>query len=142
MSHSIHPSDSSDSSDLVDQINHRSSLSDDRNISSTKQSQFSKSTLNDSSDSSESRSIILKTSCGFLYPVPRSIRSPQVDIYQTGLRHLTLIHFRSAADIAQWFDKFLEHAMLINMHEYFTGRVIFALHDACDAQYHLSLIHI
>jgi len=33
--------------------------------------------------------------------------------------------------------------MLINMHEYFTGRVVFALHDACDAQYHLdqSTIH-
>ena len=24
------------------------------------------------------------------------------------------------------------------MHEYFTGRVIFALHDACDAKYHLD----
>ena len=28
--------------------------------------------------------------------------------------------------------------MLINMHEYFTGRVVFAIHDACNAQYHLD----
>ena len=28
--------------------------------------------------------------------------------------------------------------MLINMHEYFTVRVIFALNDACDAQDHLD----
>ena len=41
-------------------------------------------------------------------------------------------------DIAQWFDKILEDAMLINMHEYFTGRVIFALHNACDTKYHLD----
>ena len=53
----------------------------------------------------------------------------QFAVYQTGLRQLTLFHFRSASDIAQWFDKFLEHAMLINMHEYFTGRMVFALHD-------------
>jgi hypothetical protein len=83
-------------------------------------------------------SVILRTSCGLLYPVPRSIRSPQIEIYQNGLRSLTLVNFRSAADIAQWFDKFLEHAMLINMHEFFTGRVIFSLHDACDAKYHLE----
>ena len=40
--------------------------------------------------------------------------------------------------ITQWFDKCLEHAMSINMHEYFTGRVNFALHDVCDAKYHLD----
>ena len=45
---------------------------------------------------------------------------------------------RSLTFIAKWFDKFLEHAMLINMHEYFTGRVVFAIHDACNAQYHLD----
>ena len=88
MSHSLHNSESSDSSDLVDQVNHRSNSSDDRINSSTKHINLSKSTLGDSGDSShiytESRSIILKTSCGFLYPVPRSIRSPQIDIYQTG----------------------------------------------------------
>ena len=93
MTHSLHPSDSSDSSDLVDQLNHRTSYSEDRNTISTKQSQFKKSTLGDSGDSSnvlsESHSIILGTSCGVLYPVPRSIRSPQVEIYQTGLRPLT-----------------------------------------------------
>ena len=64
-------------------------------------------------------SVILRTSCGLLYPIPRSIRSPQIEIYQSGLRLLTLVNFRSAADIAQWFDKFLEDAMMINMHEFF-----------------------
>ena len=78
---------------------------------------------------------IIQTSCGLLYPVPQSIRSPQLEIFQSGLRSFTLVNFRSAADIAQWFDKFLEHAMLINMHEFFTGRVTFALHDA---KYHLD----
>ena len=28
--------------------------------------------------------------------------------------------------------------MLINMHEFFTGKVIFALHNACDAKYHID----
>ena len=70
----------------------------------------------------DSRSVILKTSCGFHYPVRLSILSPQIEIFQNDLRPLTLFNFRSATyDVAQWCDKFLEHAMLINMHEYFTG---------------------
>jgi len=88
--------------------------------------------------SGDHSSVILRTSCGLLYPVPRSIRSPQIEIYQNGLRSLTLVNFRSAADIAQWFDKFLEHAMLINMHEFLLVVLFFAIHDACDAKYHLD----
>jgi len=68
--------------------------------------------------SGDHASVILWTSCGLLYPVRRSIRSPQIEIYQSGLRSLTLVNFRSANDIAQWLDKFLEHAMLINMYEF------------------------
>ena len=79
-------------------------------------------------------SVILRTSCSILYPIPRSIRSPQIEIYQSGLRSLTLVNFRSATDLAQWLDKFLDHAMLIKMHEFFTDHVIFAIHDACDDQ--------
>jgi len=60
---------------------------------------------NTSNVSSDSRSIILKTSCGFLYPVPKSIRSPQIENFQTGLRPLTSFNILSATDIAQWFDK-------------------------------------
>ena len=73
-----------------------------------------------------------------MYPIPRSIRSPQIEIFQNGLKPLSLFTFCSSSDIAQWFDKVLEHAMLINIHEYFTGQIGFELNDACDARFHLA----
>ena len=94
MSHSLHSSNPSESGDLVEQLVHRNSHSEDRNNISAKQNQFNQSKTGYSCDtsnvSSDSRSVILRTPCGFLYPVPKSIRSPQIDIYQTGLRPLNV----------------------------------------------------
>jgi hypothetical protein len=36
-----------------------------------------------------------------------------------------------------WFDDFLAQALLVNMHEYFAGQIIFQLHPLCDAQFYL-----
>ena len=119
MSHSLLSSDPSESGDSVEQIGHSNSYSEDRNNTSAKQNQFSQSTADYSGKTSnvlsDSRYVILKTSCGLLYPVPRSIRSPQIENFQTGLRSLTLFNFLSAIDIAQWFDKFLEQCN-VNKH--------------------------
>ena len=75
MSHSLHSSDPSESGDLVEQLGHRNYYSEDRNYISAKPNQFNQSVtgyLGDTSNiSSDSRSVIIKTSCGFLYPVPR-----------------------------------------------------------------------
>ena len=98
---------------------HRHAYSEDRPSTTSKTSQFNESSTTISGDGypilSDLWSVILRTSCRLLYHVPRSIRSPHIEIFQTGLRSLTSFNFRSASDIAQWFDKFLEHAMLINM---------------------------
>jgi hypothetical protein len=124
LSSSLSISDAQDIDESLEHDSRRYNSSDDRPRSSVQKHQINQNSVISPGDHS---SVILRTSCGFLYPVPRSIRSPQIEIYQNGLRSLTLVNFRSASDIAQWFDKFLEHAMLINMHEFFTGRVIFAV---------------
>ena len=60
--------------------------SEDRSNVYTKQNQFSQSIAGFSGDtsnvSSDSRSVILKNLCGFLYSVPRSIRSLHIEIFQ------------------------------------------------------------
>lgn len=48
---------------------------------------------------------------------------------------LSLFTLRSATDISQWVDKFLEHSMLSKMYENLTSRVIVELHSTCDAKY-------
>ena len=113
-SSSISLSDDQDISESMDNDSRRQLSKGDRSsLFKNKSNEIS------SHFSGDNTSVILQTSCGLLYPVPRSIRSPQIEIYQSGLRSLTLVNFRSATDIAQWLDKFLEHAMLINMHEFF-----------------------
>ena len=119
LSSSLSISDPPDVDESLDHDSRRYNPLDDRPRSSLHKNQ------NSSISTGDHSSVILRTSCGLLYLVPKTIRSPQIEIYQSGLRSLTLVNFRSAADIAQWFDKFLEHAMLINMHEFFTGRVTF-----------------
>jgi len=42
--------------------------------------------------------------------------------------------------LAEWFDKFMAQAVLINMNEYFCGQVDFILHPLCDASYHITHI--
>jgi hypothetical protein len=80
--------------------------------------------------------LVLNHSFGLLYPVPASIKSPQIAIFQTGLLSLSTCIFRAVSDISQWFDDFLAQALLINMHEYFSGRVIFQLHPLCEVTYY------
>ena len=47
----------------------------------------------------ESKSIILKTPYGFLYPLPRSLRDLQISIYQSGLKPLSTV-VESATEIS------------------------------------------
>jgi len=116
MSSSFSTSDPQNIDDSLEHDSGRHNSSDDRPRTSIQKNQTNQ---NSAISSGGHSSVILRTSCGLLYPIPRSIRSPQIEIYQSGLRLLTLVNFRSAADIAQWFDKFLEDAMMINMHEFF-----------------------
>ena len=101
----------SDAQDISESLDHESR----RHISQGDRPSIQKNQSNQISThfSGDHSSVILRTSCGLLYPVPWSIRSPQIEIYQSCLRSLTLVNFRSATDIAQWLDKFLEHAILM-----------------------------
>ena len=89
--------------------------------------------LGNSSASTLKDSVILQHSHGYLYPVPHSVRSPEIAAYQSSLQGLSTRIFHNAADISLWFDEFLAQALLINMHEFFAGQVIFLLHPTCDA---------
>ena len=40
--------------------------------------------------------------------------------------------------MAQWYEALMAQALLINMHEYFSGQVIFQLHPVCDAMYYIE----
>ena len=62
----------------------------------------------------------------------------KLQFYQSGLKPLSTVVFKSATNISMWFDRFKKHTMLINMNEYFTGQDIFAFHPSCDAKYHLE----
>ena len=70
-------------------------------------------------------SVIIQHTYGYLYPVPHSVRSPEISAYQTSLQGLSTRIFHNAADISLWFDEFLAQALLINMHEFFAGQIIF-----------------
>ena len=101
MSSSISLSDPQDISESLDHDSRRHTSGDRPSIQKkSKQPAF----CHFSGDHS---SVILKTSCDLLYPIPRSIMSPQIEIYQSGLRSLALVNFRSATDIAQWLDSSL-----------------------------------
>ena len=83
-------------------------------------------------------STILDHPFGPLYPIPPSIKSLQISVFQTGITNISNRIFRNAGDISIWFDEFLAQALLINMHEYFAGQVNFILHPACDAMHHIK----
>jgi hypothetical protein len=86
---------------------------------------------------SKGSSIILEHNFGDLYPIPSSLKSPQISIYQSGLASLATSIFHKESDFVSWFDDFLAQALLVNMHEYFAGQIIFQLHPLCDAQFYL-----
>ena len=73
-------------------------------------------------------SVIIHNNFGHLYPVPHSVRSPEISAHQTSLQGLSTRTFHNAADISLWFEEFLAQALLINMHEYFAGQITFLLH--------------
>ena len=73
-----------------------------------------------------------------MYPIPSSIKSPQIVAFQSGVNSLSLRVFRNPSDISIWLDVFYAQALLLNMHEYFSGQVCFNLHSACGAMFHLK----
>jgi len=73
-----------------------------------------------------------------MYPIPSSIKSPQIAAFQSGVNSLSLKVFRNPSDISIWLEAFYAQALLINMYEYFSGQVCFNLHPACDAMFHLK----
>jgi len=79
-------------------------------------------------------SVILQHSYGYLYPIPHSVRSPEISTYQTGLQSLSTRTFNNAADMSLWFEEFLAQALLINMHEFF-AEISFASHMRCHLSY-------
>ena len=61
-------------------------------------------------------SAILDHAYGPLYPIPQSIKSLQISVFQSGINNLSNRTFRSAGDISIWFDEFLAQAFLINIY--------------------------
>ena len=82
-------------------------------------------------------SFIIKHNIGPLYPIPQSTKSPQISSYQSGLQQCSTRIFHKATALAQWYEDLIAQALLINMHEYFSGQVIFQLHPACDAMFYM-----
>ena len=61
-------------------------------------------------------SAILDHAYGPVHPIPQSIKSLQISVFQSGINNLSNRTFRSAGDISIWFDEFLAQAFLINMY--------------------------
>jgi hypothetical protein len=83
-------------------------------------------------------SMIISHTFGPLYPIPQSTDSPQIAAYQNGLKNISNRIFHNARALAQWHEDLLAQALLLNMHEYFSGQIVFAIHPACDAMYHIQ----
>ena len=83
-------------------------------------------------------SFIIKQNFGSLYPIPQSTKSPQIAAYQTSLQPFSNRIFNNATTLALWYEDLMAQALLINMHEYFSGQVIFELHPACDAMFYVQ----
>ena len=83
-------------------------------------------------------SFIIKHNFGPLYPIPQSTKSPQIATYQTNLQQFSNRIFHNATSLAQWYEDLMAQALLINMHEYFSGQIIFELHPACDAMFYIQ----
>jgi len=75
---------------------------------------------------------------GWTYPIPQSTKSPQIASYQTGLQQFSNRIFHNATALAQWYEDVMGQALLINMHEYFSGQIIFELHPVCDAMFYIQ----
>jgi hypothetical protein len=82
-------------------------------------------------------SFIIKHNFGPLYPIPQSTKSPQISAYQTSLQQFSNRICHNATALAHWYEDLMTQALLINMHEYISGQVIFQLHPACDAMYYI-----
>jgi hypothetical protein len=82
------------------------------------------------------RSIILDNEFGYLYFVPRSLKSPQIELFLNNLKSFSKTIFATPADIRIWYNQIMDKAGLINMHEYFCDQVTFKLHPLCDADFH------
>jgi len=81
------------------------------------------------------KSLIIKHNFGPLYPIPQSTKSRQITAYQCGLQQISNRIFHNVTALAQWL---LAQALFINMHEYFSGQIVFELHPACDTMYHIQ----
>jgi len=81
MHQSIDSSDLTDSGDVAEQVSHCQSFQESRSVK--------KSTSDHTLYSSDnvSRVNLFKHIVDFMYPIPRSIRSPQIEIFQNGLYH-------------------------------------------------------
>jgi hypothetical protein len=95
-------------------------------------------TQSNSSPVTLGESFIIKHNFGPLYPIPQSTQSPQIAAYQTGLQQFSSRIFHNATALAQWYEDLMAQALLINMHEYFSGQVIFELHPVCDAMFYIQ----
>ena len=88
-----------DSGDGAEQVSRRHSYKKSRCVKNSTSEYIMHSSINfsgeDVSHSTDHYSVIIQTNCGFLYPILRSIRSPQIEIY--GLKPLSLFMFRSAS---------------------------------------------
>jgi hypothetical protein len=82
-------------------------------------------------------STILDHAYGPLYSIPQLIKCLQISVFQSGMDNLSNRIFRNAGDVPLWFDEFLAHALLINMH-FFVVQVSFILHPASDAMHHIK----
>jgi len=81
---------------------------------------------------------ILHHNFGPLYPIPQSLKSPQIMAFQNGLSLMANRIFTNASDMSQWYDELMAQASLINMNEFFQGQIKFQIHPACDALYHIK----
>ena len=84
------------------------------------------------------KSLIIKHNFGPLYPIPQSTKSSQISAYQSGLQQCSTRIVHNATALAKWYEDVMAQALLINMHEYFSGQVIFQLHPACDAMFYIQ----
>ena len=124
----------------TDELAYLDDYKDGDDISSSKPHSVSKTTplYSDSpTGSTLAGSTIINHKFGYLYPIPQSLQSPQIQAFQNGLLTLPNRIFSNASEMSQWFDDFMAQASLINLNEYLCGQIEFNLHPACDSLYHI-----
>ena len=87
--------------------------------SSRKESPFT--SIRGQDNGSDDHSSIMTHDFGLMYPIPSSIKSPQIAVFQSALPSISSKIFRNPSDISIWLQAFHAQALLINMHEYFSG---------------------